>query len=193
MKLNLINISFSDIIAGGLNANQNLSTEYIALIPHFWSELTICIKYPKPVAQWRYILSIYFDDIIWEFGLSSCLLLTVIVYLYSGLEKQPRDSIQCVLFVIGAITTVNQPYTKYCKRSRSRFQIVFCLFAAFFFANVYNAYLQNLAMIINYPNDINKIDEIYSRKMKFVASNDISVSCCPTIILSIQQRITIFN
>lgn len=87
--------------------------QYIPLIPHVRNKLTICVKYPEPHAKWRYILSIYADNNSWTITITAVLFIAFEVYFHLGFELQPRKFIECLLYVIGVITSVSQPIQKY--------------------------------------------------------------------------------
>lgn len=127
------------------------------------------------MAQWRYVMSIYSENILWLFTVLSVFLIIVIVYLYSGFEKQPRDLIECIVYAIGAITNVSQPIQKYCTKTVCKYLACMSLLNQLAIITLHNAYFLNVIMIPRYPNNIETINDVLLHKMPFVTTFEISV------------------
>lgn len=168
-------ISNPDIIAGALNAYINYSSEYIPLMSHFWNDITICIKFPEPLARWHYLLSIYSNDILWVFTIIYTLIVIIIIYIFSGFEKKPIDIFNCALYLLGVMTKTGVPIRKYCKRHSGRCLICIGLVCGYLAVSVYEASFYNLVMIPRYPNNIKTIDEILTRKIQIATTHNIAV------------------
>lgn len=167
--------SYPDIFAGGLNTNLKYSSDYVPLIPHLWNDITICLKFPEPLARWRYMLSIFSDNILWIFTFIYILIISTIIYFFSGFESYSIDYIHIIILFTGVMTNSSIPIRKYCRRPLARILISIALTTAFLCCSVYNGKFYNLVMITRYPNELKTIEEVVARRMPFATTYEISV------------------
>lgn len=173
-KLNF-HFSYPDIIAGGLNANLNYSPEYQSLLPHFWNQISVCIKHPEPLAHWRFMFFIFSDDILWLIAVSDVVIILCIIYLMTGFEKNPMDIYTASLFIVAVMTNVSMPINKYVGRDASKFLASIGLIVAFLLIAVYNALFYNVIMITRYPHDAKVLNDVFLQKIRMVTTYDIAV------------------
>lgn len=158
-----------------MDASIITNSQYIPLNAHFWNDITVCVKFPEALPHWRYILSIFSNDISWVISAGLIIFGLIVMYFYSGFEKYPINSTEILTYVAGVMTNNSVPIHRIVRRDSARFYISLMLICAFHADLIYNAMFFDLVMVTRYQDEIKTIDEVMSRNIPFVTTPEISV------------------